>query len=267
MIAQHLLDDGQQIDYVLAEIVTAKEGDPHPIDAMRPVPAPAVEEIVRDRLSCIIGMSKQSSHVESKTAPKELNESSLRERIRELILRVVIGDSRVTITFNGKAVAALIGISSRQVLTSLRARLPSGDNVETVDENIVLTVPVRLRMRGGVKRVEGWDKADWSVAKPRHDHALIKALSRAHEWREWIERGEIANIEGLAKRADKERRHAHALLKLAFLAADIQRDILTARQPTSLTLTSLIEADLPLAWANQRTLLRNLTATFYQSGG
>ena len=113
----------------------------------------------------------------------------------------------------------------------------------------------------------GWDKPDWSIAKPRHDRALVKALSRAHEWREWIERGEISNIEGLAKRAAQERRHAHSLLKLAFLAPDIQRDILAGRQPKGLTLSALIEADLPLAWAEQRTLLRTVTPTFGQSGG
>src|SRR5712671_5021537 len=80
-------------------------------DAMRPVPAPAIEEIVRDRLSCIIGMSKQSSHVESKTASNELNESSLRERIRELVLRVMVGDCRVTVTFNANSIVALAGKS------------------------------------------------------------------------------------------------------------------------------------------------------------
>jgi hypothetical protein len=31
MIAQHIADQGHQVDYVLVEIVTSKEGDPHPI--------------------------------------------------------------------------------------------------------------------------------------------------------------------------------------------------------------------------------------------
>jgi len=236
-------------------------------DAMCPIPAPAVEDIIRDRLGCMIAMSKRSSHGESEASPYELDESSLRERIRKHVLRVVVGDSRVAITFNAKAIVAQVGKSLAQTVAALRAGLAPGDNAETDDENIVLTIPALLRLRGGVKRIEGWDKPDWSVAKPRHDNALIKALCRSHEWREWIEGGEITNIDGLAKRASQERRHAHALLKLAFLAPDIQRDILTGRQPTSLTLTSLIVTDLPLAWADQRTLLRTFTPTLAKSGG
>ena len=116
-----------------------------------------------------------------------------------------------------------------------------------------------MPLRGGLKRIEGWEKPDWAVAKPRHDPALIKGLPRAHEWREWIEKGVITNIEGLVKHAGQERKRAHALLKLAFLAPDIQRDILAGRQPKTLTLPSLIDADLPLAWAEQRTLLRTVT--------
>ena len=50
-------------------------------------------------------------------------------------------------------------------------------------------------------------------------------------------------------------------------ACGIQRDILAGRQPKGLTLSALIETDLPLAWAEQRTLLRTVTPTFRQSGG
>jgi len=68
------------------------------------------------------------------------------------------------------------------------------------------------------------------------------------------------------KRAGQERRHAHALPKLVFFARDIQRDILNGRQPASLTLTSLIEADLALAWAEQRTLFRIATPLLAKVG-
>ena len=43
------------------------------------------------------------------------------------------------------------------------------------------------------------------------------------------------------------------LIKLAFLAPDLQQAILEGRQPAGLTLQALIEADLPPAWADQRT--------------
>ena len=46
--------------------------------------------------------------------------------------------------------------------------------------------------------------------------------------------------------------HQRQLSRLAFLAPDLQRQILDGVQPTSLTLRMLLKADLPLAWADQR---------------
>jgi len=184
-----------------------------------------------------------------------------------LVARVEVSLTKISIALTTISVAARVGVPKRQLSKALYDRLPKDDKIEANDQNLTITVPLCLPLRGGAKRIEGWDKPDWSVAKPRHDDALIKALSRAYEWREWIERGEISNIEGLAKRSGQERRHAHSLLKLSFLAPDIQRDILAGRQPKGLTLSGLVDADLPLAWAEQRTLLRTVTPTFGQSGG
>lgn len=166
-----------------------------------------------------------------------------------------MSDSRVVITFSGNAVAVQTGNPLKEISIALRARLPSEDNLETDGENIILTVPVRLRLRGGMKRVEGWDQSNWTKASPRHDPALIKALTQAHEWRGWIEAGDVVTLEDVAARASHDRKHTRQILKLPFLAPDIQRDILTGRQPKALTLAALSEVDLPLLWADQRTLL------------
>ncbi len=45
------------------------------------------------------------------------------------------------------------------------------------------------------------------------------------------------------------------LVRLAFLAPDIQRDILSGRQPHHLTLEHLIHMDLPYNWSEQRAVL------------
>ncbi|MEP2234574.1 hypothetical protein [Hyphomonas sp.] len=45
------------------------------------------------------------------------------------------------------------------------------------------------------------------------------------------------------------------LLKLSFLAPDIQRGILEGRRPGSLNLQQLIKLDIPLCWDEQRTAL------------
>ena len=41
------------------------------------------------------------------------------------------------------------------------------------------------------------------------------------------------------------------LLRLAFLAPELQRAILSGRQPAGLTLAALIDARLPLLWTEQ----------------
>ena len=45
------------------------------------------------------------------------------------------------------------------------------------------------------------------------------------------------------------------ILRLAFLAPDLQRDILAGRQPRSLNLEGLRKIEIPLAWSEQRKAL------------
>jgi hypothetical protein len=45
------------------------------------------------------------------------------------------------------------------------------------------------------------------------------------------------------------------IVRLAFLAPDIQRAILEGRQPPGLTAQQLAQRGLPLAWADQREAL------------
>jgi site-specific DNA recombinase len=49
--------------------------------------------------------------------------------------------------------------------------------------------------------------------------------------------------------------YLRTLVRLAFLAPDIQRDILGGRQPHHLTLQHLIRMDLPSSWSEQRAVL------------
>lgn len=48
--------------------------------------------------------------------------------------------------------------------------------------------------------------------------------------------------------------HRRRLIRLAFLAPDLQRAILAGAQPEHLTLARFLESDLPLSWAAQRRM-------------
>lgn len=49
--------------------------------------------------------------------------------------------------------------------------------------------------------------------------------------------------------------YSRKMVRLAFLAPDIQRDILAGRQPHSLTLEQLIHMEISAGWLEQRRLL------------
>lgn len=55
-----------------------------------------------------------------------------------------------------------------------------------------------------------------------------------------------------------ETQHARQVSRLAFLAPDLQARVLRGDEPKALTLCSILKSDLPLAWADQRTLFASL---------
>jgi DNA invertase Pin-like site-specific DNA recombinase len=120
------------------------------------------------------------------------------------------------------------------------------------DEEIIHTsaklcrihVPIALPLRGGKRMIIASGKPDISP-----DQTLIAALRRAHSMLERDRKG-MPLIEKSLPTA-----YLRKLLRLAFLAPDIQRDILAGRQPPSLNLQRLVELDMPLCWNEQRKLL------------
>ena len=88
------------------------------------------------------------------------------------------------------------------------------------------------------------------------DQTLLRNLARGWVWLEEIKRGqsllEIARRENLS-----QRRIAH-LVDLAFLAPDIAEEIVTGRQPVTLTSDVLIKSDHRPIWADQRAKIAAL---------
>jgi hypothetical protein len=68
----------------------------------------------------------------------------------------------------------------------------------------------------------------------------------------------IAAPEQAALSTTPKRPYDRYLLALAFLAPDLQAQILEGRQPRGLTLQGVFNADMPSAWADQRRLFADL---------
>lgn len=133
-----------------------------------------------------------------------------------------------------------------------RHRVGEQDAVEALPDGAIRLVPAaKPAVRGG--RV--WLTEPSGAPRARPDRTLIRALRRAHEiLREnglapLAGRGALAEGRGIADPYQRK------LVELAFLAPDIQRAIMTGRHPQGLTLHQLLQADLPVAWDEQRRML------------
>lgn len=126
----------------------------------------------------------------------------------------------------------------------LQARVALGEDVIRIDrESCVLVLPAVFSNRSSdTSIVSGMPP----TAEP--DRTLITALRKAHRM---LERdGSGMPILAAAPKSPYERR----LLRLAFLAPDIQRDILAGRHSARLNLERLMQFQIPLDWAAQRAM-------------
>ena len=112
-----------------------------------------------------------------------------------------------------------------------------------VEDALTLTAPVRFPLRGGLRSIA----AGQTDSDP--DETLIAALRKAHAMLGRAPDGHPSIA--AAPDSPYERR----ILRLAFLAPDIQRDILAGRQPAHLNLEHLMKREIPLSWDRQRQAL------------
>ena len=113
---------------------------------------------------------------------------------------------------------------------------------------VTIHVPIRFTLRGGRKAVIANLVAP--TLQPRTDNALLKALARAHRWRQRIENGDYASITELAKGERVNESYACRLLRLTLLSPTIVTDILNGRQKADLTLKDLMKP-FPIDWTEQ----------------
>jgi hypothetical protein len=118
----------------------------------------------------------------------------------------------------------------------------------------VVSISVNFLQRGGRKQIlSPPGTTPWSPA-PRVDSALVKAVVRAHRWRQKLENGEYTSSAELAKAEKVNDSYLSRILRLTLIAPDIIEAILTGRQPSTLQLDDLLKP-LPAAWERQRSEL------------
>jgi site-specific DNA recombinase len=205
-------------------------GEPLPPDpeAIRRVPSDAIEDLVIASLQRLTGQASGT--------------------IAGLIGRVDILPQQITLLIKREALSRK-GPGREAALEMLRPNLQSGETLRLADDAglLIFTLPIRLKVRGGrVWLSDPFGKRD--CAKP--DPTLIAGLKAAHA----LLRGGRSGTKGGMGEAPQSA-YDRILIRMAFLAPDIQSAILEGRQPRGLTLHGLLNQPLPAAWSDQRAAL------------
>ena len=160
-----------------------------------------------------------------------------------MIRRIEVHARSVQIAMDPAAFAAT-GREQRLLLDATSVRLHSDERLTEEGGLWWLHVPSRLQFRGG----RAWVSGD-GVRRAHRDDPLIRALRTAHRLHD-VARGASGLIEQQPVSA-----HERNMVRLVFLAPDIQAAILTGRQPPELCLEDLRRRPIPLCWEGQRRVL------------
>ncbi len=118
-------------------------------------------------------------------------------------------------------------------------------------------IPITLRHQGGRKHVVTPAGATpWVPTPSRVDNTIVKAIVRAHRWRDMLESGRHATVRDLAKAEAINESYLGRVLRLTLLSPSIIEAILEGRQPTNLELDDLLKK-FPAAWDQQLETLTN----------
>jgi hypothetical protein len=121
-------------------------------------------------------------------------------------------------------------------------------------KTVTVHIPVVFRQRAGRKQIIGPSgSAPWLPAA-RVDTALLKAIVRAHRWRELLESGKYACAADLAKAEGVNDSYLSRVLRLTLLSPEIVEAIVAGQQPSTLQVDDLLRP-LPSLWQQQVSIL------------
>ena len=147
------------------------------------------------------------------------------------------------------------GIEIRTSHARIGAALDIGAAAVMRDEDITLNLPATKVRRGHQLRLVIPGPEHLNIIPAQRNEKLVALVAEAHEARRLILAEPDKSIAAIAKDAGKCRTRLAKLTALACMAPDIVTAIVEGRQSATLTARALLAIDLPLAWAEQRTIV------------
>ena len=181
----------------------------------------------------------------------------VRSLVVSLVRRVEISPDSVRIEVDRQRLASVLqsdGSGPPIGDGSAPGKTNRSDAGDTDPEDIVtLTIAARLQRAGREMRMIVQNTENQRAPDP----ALLRALARAHDFRERLMRDPHLSAHDIARAEGVSAAYIYATLRLAWLAPDIVEAIVNGRQPPRLTATELfrLSGHLPLGWPQQRTLI------------
>jgi hypothetical protein len=118
-------------------------------------------------------------------------------------------------------------------------------------QKLVISIAISLRRQGGRRQVvTPANAAPWIPPAQRADNTIVKALVRAHRWRNMLEAKLFVTVRDLAKAENINESYLGRVLRLTLLSPSITGAILSGRQPQELELSDLLQP-FPAEWALQ----------------
>lgn len=120
---------------------------------------------------------------------------------------------------------------------------------------LMIRIPISFRRQGGRKKVVTPPHTpDWTPP-PRVDNTIVKALVRAHRWRNMLEANLFTSVRDLAKAEKINESYVCRVLRLTLLSPSLTEAILNGQQPEDLYLAHVLRS-IPTAWDKQEAALR-----------
>jgi DNA invertase Pin-like site-specific DNA recombinase len=171
----------------------------------------------------------------------ELKLRPRRDIVLQMIDKVKVGKKQITIALN------------RLGLQGLLTNIPASTQIEdgTKTPHLIKRAFQLKRCGNGRKLIIGQHEAGDT---PQPDPSLLRTIARAHAWFGDLKSG--LSYKEIASRDAIDERLVARTVRLAFLAPDITKAILSALEPQGLTAEQLVRLPkLPASWNEQRSQL------------